>query len=154
MSILRRWISQRYGISLTAVVMKDELIDIRAQSENFIINIQSSTEGNGTRWVVAVIRGKNYFYQDSFGITPPTEIIDFRKRIKGSRLAFLEMESQHLQAESSGWYACGLLIHISRNPQKELYKVCGEYINIFDYNTSKNNAILKSFFRNLPLFYI
>jgi hypothetical protein len=124
-------ISQRYGFPLGAVVMKDELINIKPKSGNYIINLQSFTEGNGTHWVVAVIRGKNCFNLDSFGIAPPTEVVQFCKRIKSSRLAFAEIESQHLQAETCGRYTCGLLIHISHNPQKKLYKVCTQYVNQF-----------------------
>jgi hypothetical protein len=138
-------IAQRYGFPLSAMVMKDQLRNIKPKSGNYIIYLQSSTEGNGTHWVVAIIRGKKCFCQDSFGITPPTEVIEFCKRIKGSRFAYSEIESQHLNASTCGWYACGLLIYISHNPQKELYKVCGEYINQFSYDTSKNNA----YFRNI-----
>jgi hypothetical protein len=143
-------IAQHYGFQLSGVYMKDELSHIKPQSGNYVINLQSSTEGNGTHWVALIIQGKNCFYSDSFGITPPTEVIDFCKRIKGSHLAYSEMESQHLNASTCGWYACGLLIYLSHNPQKEFYKVCGEYINQFSYDTIKNNTILKLYFRRLP----
>jgi hypothetical protein len=143
-------ISQHYRFQLSGVYMKDELSHIKPQAGNYIINLQSSTEGNGTHWVALVIQGKNCFYSDSFGITPPIEVIQFCKRIKGSHLAYSEMESQHLNASTCGWYACGLLIYLSHNPQKEFYKACGEYINQFSYDTIQNNAILKSYFRRLP----
>jgi hypothetical protein len=143
-------IAQHYGFQLSGVYMKDELSHIKPQAGNYVINLQSSTEGNGTHWVAMIIQGKNCFYSDSFGITPPIEVIQFCKRFKGSHLAFSEMESQHLNASTCGWYACGLLIYISHNPQKEFYKACGEYINQFSYDTIQNNTILKSYFRRLP----
>ncbi len=143
-------IADNYGFQLSGVYMKDELRNIPAKSGNYVINLQSSSEGNGTHWVALAIQGKNCLYSDSFGITPPTEVIQFCKRIKGSHLAFSEMESQHLNASTCGWYACGLLIYISHNPQKEFYKACGEYINQFSYDTIQNNGILKSYFRRLP----
>jgi hypothetical protein len=138
-------IAQHYGFSLT-VLMKDELVNHKPKSGNYIINLESSSQGNGTHWLSLFVRNKQCFYQDSFGIIPPKEVIDFCKRIPNSRLAFSEI----INTETCGFFAIGLLIHINRTKNKDIYKSAGEYINQFSYDSKKNNTILKNYFRNLP----
>jgi len=142
-------IAQHYGFPLS-VLMKDELVNHKPKSGNYIINLESSSQGNGTHWLSLFVRNKQCFYQDSFGIIPPKEVIDFCKRIPNSRLAFSEIQMQNINTETCGFFAIGLLIHINRTKNKDIYKSAGEYINQFSYDSNKNNAILKNYFRNLP----
>jgi hypothetical protein len=141
-------IAQHYGFPLT-VLMKDELKSHKPKTGNYIINLQSSTSGNGTHWMSMKISNKQCFYQDSFGVAPPKEVIDFCKRIPNSRLAFSEIQMQEITTETCGYFAIGLLIHLNRTKNKNIYKSAGEYINQFSYDSKKNNTILKNFFRNL-----
>jgi hypothetical protein len=96
------------------------------------------------------VSNKQCFYQDSFRIIPPKEVIDFCKRIPNSRLAYSEIQMQNVNAETGVFYSIGLLIHINRTKNKDIYKSAREYINQYSYDSTKNNAILKTFFRNLP----
>jgi hypothetical protein len=141
-------IAQHYGFPLT-VLMKDELKSHKPKTGNYIINLQSSTSGNGTHWMSMKISNKQCFYQDSFGVAPPKEVINFCKRIPNSRLAFSEIQMQEITTETCGYFAIGLLIHLNRTKNKNIYKSAGEYINQFSYDSKKNNTILKNFFRNL-----
>jgi hypothetical protein len=129
--------------------MKDELKSHKPKTGNYIINLQSSTSGNGTHWMSMKISNKQCFYQDSFGVAPPKEVINFCKRIPNSRLAFSEIQMQEITTETCGYFAIGLLIHLNRTKNKNIYKSAGEYINQFSYDSKKNNTILKNFFRNL-----
>ncbi len=142
-------IAHHYGFPIS-ILMKDELVNLKPKSGNYIINLESSTSGNGTHWLSAKIDGKNCFYQDSFGILPPKEVIDFCKRIPNSRLAFSEIQMQNITTDTCGFFAIGLLVHINLTKNKDIYKSAGEYINQFSYDSTKNNAILKKFFRNIP----
>jgi hypothetical protein len=45
-------IANHYGLNLSAVVMKDELANYKPKSGNYIINLESSTQGNGTHWIL------------------------------------------------------------------------------------------------------
>jgi hypothetical protein len=141
-------IAQHYGFPLT-VLMKDELKSHKPKTGNYIINLQSSTSGNGTHWMSMKISNKQCFYQDSFGVAPPKEVINFCKRIPNSRLAFSEIQMQEITTETCGYFAIGLLIHLNCTKNKNIYKSAGEYINQFSYDSKKNNTILKNFFRNL-----
>jgi hypothetical protein len=130
--------------------MKDELVNHKPESSNYIINLQSSTSDNGTHWLSLFVRNKQCFYQDSFGVAPPKEVIDFCKRIPNSRLAHSEIQMRHLSSESCGFFAIGLLIHINRTKNEDIFKSAGEFINQFSYDSNKNNTILRNVFRNLP----
>jgi uncharacterized membrane protein len=57
---------------------------------------------------------------------------------------------QNTNTETCGFFAIGLLIHINRTKNKDIFKSAGEYINQFSYDSNENNTILKTFFRNLP----
>jgi hypothetical protein len=142
-------IAQHFNFPLT-VLMKDELVNHKPKSGNYIINLQSSTSGNGTHWLSLGIHNKQCFYQDSFGVAPPKEVIEFCKRIPNSRLAFSEIQMQEITAETCGFYSIGLLIHLNNTKNKDIFKSSGEFINQFSYDSKNNNAILKKFFRNLP----
>lgn len=142
-------LSNHYAINL-AVLMKDELVKFKPKNGNYIINLESSTSGDGTHWLSLIVRDKFCFYQDSFGIIPPKEVIVFCKKIPNSHLALSEIQMQNINSETCGFYALGIIIHLNRSKKKDLIKSAGEYINQFSYDTKKNNKILKSFFRNLP----
>jgi hypothetical protein len=121
-------IAQHYRFPLT-VLMKDELVNHKPKSGNYIINLESSTSGSGTHWMSMNVSNKHCFYQDSFGIIPPKEVIDFCKRITNSRLAYSEIQIQNIDTETCGFFAIGLLTHVNRTKNKDIYKSAGEYIN-------------------------
>ena len=143
-------IAENYGYSLNSVLMKNELKTISPKDGFYIVNLESSTQGDGTHWMSMVLRGKQCFYLDPFGILPPSEIIDFCRRIPKSHLAYSEMEIQNISADTCGWFASGLLIYLHDNPNKDIYLAAGEYMRQYSYDTTENNAILKSYFRHLP----
>jgi hypothetical protein len=143
-------LSEHYGFPLSQIVMKDELKTISPKNGNYIVDLESSTQGDGTHWLCVVVRGKKCFYFDQFGVLPPTEVIDFCRRIPKSHLAYSTFEIQNIKADTCGWFCCALLIYIHENPSKDLYVSCSEYMSRYSHNTTKNNAILKSFFRGLP----
>jgi hypothetical protein len=58
-------LSEHFGFPLVQVLMKDELKSLKAlKNSNYIVNLQSSNQGNGTHWVCVAIRGKQCFYQN------------------------------------------------------------------------------------------
>jgi hypothetical protein len=141
-------IAQNYGFPLT-VLMKDELKNHKPKNGNYIINLQSSTSGNGTHWMSMYVNNKNCFYMDSFGVIPPIEVINFCKKIPNSTLAFSEIQMQEITTETCGFYSIGLLIYLNKTKKDNIFKSAGEYINQFSYDSKNNNTILKNFFRNL-----
>ena len=143
-------ISEHYDFPLFQIVMKDELKTLSPKNGNYIINLESSSQGDGSHWLALAIRGKKCFYFDPFGVLMPTEVIDFCRRIPKSHLAYSTFDIQNIKTETCGWYGCALLIYLHDNPNKDLYLACGEYINKYSHDSGRNNDVLKSFFRGLP----
>jgi hypothetical protein len=128
--------------------MKDEMKSITPRNGNYIINLQSSTAGMGTHWCALCIKDKDIFYFDSFGIICPSEITNFCKRISKSSLAYNDLQIQHIDAQTCGWYCVSFLLHLNRS-KKDIYKSASEFIGRFSYLTNKNDAMLKQYFRGL-----
>lgn len=71
----------KYAIQLKipyfrGVYMRDALPSKPHTNECAIINLDAST-GPGTHWVAYVKRGNSIEYYDSFGVAPPTELIQY-----------------------------------------------------------------------------
>jgi hypothetical protein len=144
-------ISENYGMKLNPVVMKDEMQSLPAKNGNYIINLQSSTAGMGTHWCALCIEDKDIFYFDSFGIICPIEVTTFCKRISKSSLAYNDLQIQHVETQTCGWYCINFLLHLkNRNKNKDIYKSANEFISNFSHLPNKNNAKLKQYFRGLP----
>ena len=141
-------IANQYGMDLNAVVMKDELKKLPAKNGNYIINLQSSTQGNGSHWIALCIEDKDIFYFDSFGIICPSEITTFCKRIPNSTLAYNDLQIQHIDAQTCGWFCIIFLLHLNRS-KKDIYKSASEFIGRFSYDAIDNNKILKKYFKGL-----
>jgi hypothetical protein len=144
-------IANQYGMDLNAVVMKDELKHLPIKNGNYIINLQSSTQGGGTHWIALCIEDKDIFYFDSFGIICPSEVTTFCKRVPKSSLAYNDLQIQHIETQTCGWYCISFLLHLKNRTKKDIYKSASEFISKFSYVTKKNNAILKQYFRGLPV---
>ena len=60
------------------VFLRDTLPKKSKLNECRILNLDSSS-GDGTHWVMQFKKGKNKFYFDSYGVQPPSELIDYLK---------------------------------------------------------------------------
>ena len=92
-------IANYYKIPIV-VLMKDELKKIKSNDCNYIINLESSNDGNGTHWLSLKIENRDCVYFDSYGMLPPEEIISFCKRIQKSHLSYNTKEIQDLSAQT------------------------------------------------------
>jgi hypothetical protein len=127
-------ISQNYGMNLNAVVMKDELKNLPVKNGNYIINLQSSTQGGGTHWVALNIQDKDIFYFDSFGIICPSEVTTFCKRIPKSSLAYNVFQIQNINTQTCGWYCISFLFHLKNRTKKDIHKEIKEKVEIKEKN--------------------
>ena len=75
-----------YKLPLIGIHMKNEMPK-KPVDGCYIINLQSSTQGNGTHWTAMIIWKKKSYYFDSFGTAPPVEIINFTKKKNGGNFA-------------------------------------------------------------------
>ena len=142
-------LSTHYGFDLI-ITMKDELVNYKPINGNYIINLESSSEGNGTHWLALKIVEKHCMYFDSYGMLPPQEIITFCKRIRQSRLAYNTLEIQNIKAVTCGWFAAAFLIHLNHTQKEDLYKSANDFFQLFSKNTLQNNKVLQQYYRQLP----
>ena len=134
-----------YKIHLNGIFMKDQMPD-KPKNGCYIINLQSSTQGNGTHWTALFIYKKMSYYFDSFGAPPPNEIILFTKKKKG-HLLYSNWIIQDLTSEACGWYCLGFLLYMFKNRQNiNLKEVFNQFVNNFQDDTLRNDDILKQFF--------
>ena len=135
-----------YKIHLNGIFMKDQMPD-KPKNGCYIINLQSSTQGNGTHWTSLFIYKKMSYYFDSFGAPPPNEIILFSKKRKSQHLLYSNWIIQDLSSENCGWYCLGFLLFMWKNRQNiNLKEVFNQFVNNFQDDTLKNDEILRQFF--------
>ena len=135
-----------YKIHLNGIFMKNEM-PTKPINGLYIINLQSSTQGNGTHWCSLFIYKKMSYYFDSFGAPPPNEIILFSKKKKRGHLLYSNWIIQDLTSENCGWYCLGFLLYMFKNRQNiNLKEVFNQFVNNFQDDTLKNDEILRQFF--------
>ena len=135
-----------YNLPLRNVLMKDELVNIKPLDGCYIINLQSSTQGNGTHWTLLIINEPLAYYSDSFGQPPAIEVENFIKQNTNIKhFAFNTKEAQNIISDLCGWYCIGLMLYYKFNikNKKNLYKCCSHYYDNFKKNTKLNGDILK-----------
>ena len=142
-------VATHYNINVI-IVMKDELKYMKPINKNYIINLESSKDGNGTHWMALKIENKDCVYFDSYGMLPPEEIITFCKRIPKSHLAYNTKEIQDFKAKTCGFFSIGFIIFLHINSSDNLYEKSSSFSDLFSLDTKLNNKKLQKFFRLLP----
>ena len=142
-------IANHYNVDVI-IVMKDELKNMKPINTNYIVNLESSKDGNGTHWMGLKIENKESVYFDSYGMLPPEEIITFCKRIPKSHLAYNTKEIQDFKAKTCGFFSIGFIIFLHINSSDNLYKKSSSFSDLFSLDTKLNNKKLQNLFRLLP----
>ena len=132
--------------------MNDELIKIEPISRNYITNLESSKDGNGTHWMALRIEDFDCVYFDSYGYLPPKKIITFCKRIHNSQLAYNTKEIQNLSTVTCGFYALAFLLflHFKKQIISDIFSRSSAFSKLFYNNTKNNNKNLQLFYRESP----
>ena len=121
--------------NFNGVFMKDEL------SKNlkygwYIVNMESSKDGNGTHWCAfKSCPGVSQWF-DSFGVIPPIEILTHTN----NSLVYNAQQIQDIHSSCCGWFsiACILYDHPTLPSDKSLNR----FIHCFSSNTIVNDSIL------------
>ena len=137
------------------VCMKDELkFSKPSPISNFVINLESSSQGNGSHWLALCIKNKDCSYFDSYGMLPPEEIIAFCKKIKGSHLSYNTKEIQSMTSSTCGLYCFAFIFYLNYKFKKNvdnIYTKSSSFSDLFSNDTNINNNILKNFYKKMPL---
>ena len=140
-------LAEFYNLPLVAITMKDEL-PATVKDGCYIINLQSSTDGQGTHWLGLFIHKNNAYYFDSYGAPPSVEIMKFVKKRKGCHMYYNNFIIQDLKSQNCGWYTLAFLLWCYSYVlfSKDMKNMFNEFVKSFVDDTKENDNILKEFF--------
>ena len=121
-------------------------------SGDYYVNLQSSTEGNGTHWTfVKIFDNKQAIYFDPFGVYMPEEVRQFVKPF--APVAYNTRQIQAIEQETCGHYceACSYFLKYDFNKRKSVVENFYDFIDMFSDNTHSNNKILKEYLQKNQL---
>jgi len=90
-------------LDLIAVVNKDKLSDHKSKDGAYAINLQDSTEGGGTHWVMLYLYDGQALYYDSFGEEPPSDVKHFAR-------TYYDFVTSHDHIQDIADYSCGYYV--------------------------------------------
>jgi len=132
---------KKHNILLNDIFQEDSIKNINMNQKEFyyIINQESSQEGNGSHWVAFIKKKNKYFYYDSFAVLPVKPIIN---KFKGKRIGFTNFSHQPLKSTHCGWY-CILFLKIMQQ-SNNLEDSFDKLIDNFEaFNDVINDKILR-----------
>jgi len=128
-------IIQSQGVDdFNGVFMKDQLPE-RLERGSYIINLQSSGDGNGTHWVALYHTPNFSYYYDSYGFVPPLEVQE-----KIIPYMYNDMEIQDLDSTACGYYCVAFVLFLHQKMNIE--RAFMGFINLFGKDTERNERIL------------
>ena len=133
-------LAQKHKVPLNAVVCKDQLPPT-PRPGGYIVNMQDSTEGNGTHWVCVYIENKHALYFDSFGCLPPIEIVNFLKPFQP--YLYNKKDIQNIRSSICGYYCFYVLWFISRHKQVPFKQRYESMLMQFSKDPEENKRILQ-----------
>jgi hypothetical protein len=133
------------GLPLVGCFSKDLLPDEK-QIGDYYINLQNSTDGDGTHWTFAkIFDNKQAVYFDPFGVFMPEEVRQFLKPF--APVAYNTRQIQAIEQETCGHYceACSYFLKYDFDKRKSVVENFYDFINMFSDNHHSNNKILKEY---------
>ncbi len=140
-----------YKDLLNEVAPKDRL------NKFYIINLQSSTQGDGSHWCCFSTYPKHCVYFDSYAVVPPTNVINFIENLGIKRIAYWDKQIQSIRQTYCGWI-CLMFLHFLYQGilhKKSLSTIMTHFQNDFPWNfdvqegPNNYNIILKYFNKKL-----
>jgi hypothetical protein len=135
-----KYILKAQKIKLNGVYMKDELPS-KLKNGFYVINLQSSNDGNGTHWTAFYYSSKHSFYFDPFGFLAPIEI---EQNLKS--YLYNDKQIQNLKSTACGYYCIAFIIFMDGQKNKEMgFK---SFVDVFSNNSKRNDEILYNLLYN------
>jgi len=133
--------AQQLKLPLLAVLQKDMFRNIIPQIGAYIINLESSTVGNGTHWTGLFITEKYAIYYDPYGLPIPTPLIKFiYKSIFKLKIIYSTDQIQEMNSVFCGWFVLYFIYFFNHyhkvadkkfllNKHNSLYSLKLKYLN-------------------------
>lgn len=111
------------------------------QNKFCFVNLQSSTQGNGTHWTLLYnCKPHAVIYFDSMGEVPPNEVDEIMKQTKKAQV-YNSHDFQPLNSSSCGWWC----VYVANMMQKG--KSLGDIISHFNHSAvAHNEELLRDYF--------
>lgn len=138
-------ICEELKLSCIGVFSKDQIPKERKVGA-YYINLQNHNDGNGTHWVfMRLFPNAKFIYFDSFGESPPEQIIEWSKPFKP--IAINNRQIQDLKSEKCGWFCISLDYYFTYDckTDKDVFDNYSDFLSIWSSNTKLNDKILKEF---------
>ena len=128
---------KEHNIKINKICFQDQLPE-KLKIGFYIINLQSSTDGNGTHWVSLYYNPNMSIYFDPFGFVPPKEI---EERL--NKYIYNDIEVQYINDTSCGYYSLAFIQFLYNRNNK--YDFFNTFINLFNHaDFKKNNSICET----------
>ena len=134
-------IAHKNNIKLDLVIMMDELLTLKKQNYNLILNLQDTGVGNGTHWICLITRGNNALYIDSFGGFAHPTVIKWCL-YNDLHLGFSNYICQSLKSQRCGYYSLQAIKQIQDATAQNLYDKGNAYVNLYEPSRKANEKIV------------
>ena len=139
-------LAMKYNLPLVGVYSKDELPK-KLQVGSYYINLQDSTEGQGSHWLlIKIFDKKNALYFDSFGQPAPLEVLVFLKNYKP--VPYSNREIQNIDSSRCGLYVVACDRYMSTIRRRQMLEQFDDFLNMFTADTKKNDGILVDYLKH------
>lgn len=138
-------------LKINQIKTKDSFIG-KIKNGFYIVNLDNIT-GPGTHWAVFFCHNNYVVYFDSFGLSPPMDIIQFCNK---KQIIYSTDHIQDIKSDACGYYCIAFIQFFNNIPKKNLQtnKQMGYYLNNFlkpfdVQNKKKNEKILATILKDL-----
>jgi hypothetical protein len=140
-------VCQKLKMDCIGVFSKDELPKDKKVGSYFV-NMEDADDGNGTHWVFfKLFPNAKFIYFDSFGLPPPTDVIDWSSMFKP--IATNNRQIQDVKSTKCGWFCLALNYYFTYECKcKEVDDDYNDFLNIWSNNPKQNDIILKEYLNN------
>ena len=146
--------AKKLKIPLHAVLPKNMFSPLTPKQGGYIINLQDTTDGNGTHWTAMYIFEKHVLYFDPFGFPVPTPIIKFLSKYSKSITKILRSTDQ-IQEETSircGWFCLYFLFFMNKHKGcKDKRLLMNQHNALYSIEKKElNDRTLQKLIRGMP----
>ena len=138
-------LAKKNNLPLVGIYSKDELPK-RVKVGSYIVNLQDSTDGQGSHWcLIKIFDKKNAIWFDSFGQALPLEVLSFLKHYKP--VPYSNRHIQNIDSSRCGLYCIACDRYMSTIKRRSMLEQFDDFLNMFTADTKKNDAILVGYLK-------
>ena len=126
-------LKNEFNIKIRGIYQKDRL-PTPLRKGFYIINLQSSTEGNGTHWTCFYHNKGKIIYFDSYGFGAPQPVEE-----RSGEIVYSKVDIQSKLSTSCGYYCIAFIVYMFKKPTAETFN---RFIKYFVENDIDNEVDL------------